>query len=111
MSALGQQRTLWLGEGMSALPPKADIRPRNYHVRYGPKPDSCSATKISLFDHLVGGLLQTQRHVEAQRLGGLEVDDQLKLCRRLDREIGRLLALEDAVDVLWHLAKLFDKIS
>jgi hypothetical protein len=32
----------------------------------------------SLFDHLVGELLQMERHVEAERLGRLEVD-QLEL--------------------------------
>ena len=39
------------------------------------------------------------RHVEAQRLGGLEVDDKLILRWRLHWHVGRLLALEDAVDV------------
>jgi len=33
---------------MSALPPKADIRQRNYHVRYGPQADSCTAAKSPL---------------------------------------------------------------
>ena len=37
--------------------------------------------------------------VEAEGLGGLEIDRQLVLGRRLHRQIGRLLALEDAVDV------------
>ena len=40
-----------------------------------------------------------RRHVEAERLGGLEVDHRFVLGRRLHRQIGRLLALEDAVDV------------
>ena len=64
-----------------------------------------------LFDHLVGALLEMQRHVEAQRLGGLEIDDQLELCRRLHWKVGRLLALEDAVDVSCRLAKLFGDIT
>ena len=38
--------------------------------------------------------------VEAERLGGLEVDDELKLGRLLDRQIGRLGALQDMVDVV-----------
>src|ERR1700675_977514 len=53
----------------------------------------------SLFDPLVGGLLEMDRHVEAQRLGGLEVDDKLIPRRRLHRHVGWLLALEDAIDV------------
>ena len=47
--------------------------------------------------------------VEAERLGGLEVDDQLVLGRRLHRQVGRLLALEDAVDVAGRLPVLVDK--
>jgi len=31
---------------------------------------------VSLFDYLVGELLEMQWHVEPERLGGLEVDDQ-----------------------------------
>ena len=52
----------------------------------------------SLFDQLVSELLELQRHLEAQRLGGLEIDDQLELCRRLQWKVGRLLTLEDAVE-------------
>ena len=40
-----------------------------------------------------------RRHVEAERLGGLEVDDQLEFGRLLDRQVGRLLALENAAGV------------
>ena len=44
------------------------------------------------------------RHGEAERLGGLEVDDQLELGRLLDRQIGRLGALEDLSGVNAGLA-------
>ena len=37
--------------------------------------------------------------VEAERLGGLEVDDQLELGRLHDRQVGRLLALENAAGI------------
>jgi hypothetical protein len=39
MSALGHKRTLKWVRAMSALPPKADIRQRNRHVRFVPKAD------------------------------------------------------------------------
>ena len=54
MSALGQKQTSEDVRAMSALPPKADIIERNRHVRFVPKADSYTATKIDLFDHLVG---------------------------------------------------------
>src|SRR5947199_5553113 len=37
---------------------------------------SASQQRTSLFDHLVGAREQLWRHVEAERLGCLEVDDQ-----------------------------------
>ena len=40
-----------------------------------------------------------QRHVEAERLGGLEVDHQLKLDWGLDGKLARLRALEDAIGI------------
>ena len=50
-----------------------------------------------LLDHLIGSRKQFVWDGESERLGGLEIDDQLILCRQLHGEIGRLLALEDAV--------------
>ena len=46
---------------------------------------------------------------EIERLGGLEVDHQLVPSRRLHRQVGRLLALEDAVDVARRAPILVDK--
>jgi len=42
-----------------------------------PKADSCTAAKCILFDHLVGAAEQWQRHCDADRLGGLEVEEHL----------------------------------
>jgi hypothetical protein len=66
---------------------------------------------LTLFDDSVGTLLQLQRHIEAQRLGGLEIDDQLMLCRRFHGKVGWLCAFEDAVDIRRRLTKLFDEIN
>jgi tripartite-type tricarboxylate transporter receptor subunit TctC len=55
-----------------------------------PLPDSCSAAKKALFDHLVGAGEQRVRHGQAERLGGLEIDREPVLRRRLS-EVPELL--------------------
>jgi hypothetical protein len=59
----------------------------------------------SLFDDLVSGDKQRSRDRQPERLGGLEIDYQLKLCRCLQWKIVRLFALEDTVDVPCRLAE------
>src|SRR6516162_2511380 len=53
----------------------------------------------SSFDYLVGALLQKQRHVEAECLGGLEIDHQLELDGGLDGKLARLRPPQDAIDI------------
>src|SRR5262245_29007834 len=51
------------------------------------------------FDHLVGEQLYRVWHVEAECLGGLQVDDQLELGRLQDRQVGGFYAFEYPADV------------
>ena len=46
-----------------------------------------------LLDHLVRLEQERRGHGEAERLGGLEVDDQVELCGLLHRQVGGLRAL------------------
>jgi hypothetical protein len=41
-----------------------------------------------LLDHLISGRQQRLRDGEAERLGGLEVDDELDFCGLLYRQVG-----------------------
>jgi hypothetical protein len=68
-------------------------------------------SKLRLFDHLVGASEQRVRHVEAERFGRLEVDHQLVLGRRLHRKVGRLLALENAIDVAGRAGAISTRIG
>jgi hypothetical protein len=61
-----------------------------------------------LFDHLVGAGEERRRHGEAKLLRSLEIDHQLVFGRRLHRQVGWLLTLEDAVNVASGLAILID---
>jgi hypothetical protein len=51
--------------------------------------DRTSLRLAHLFNHLVGAREERRRHVEAERLRSLEVDDQLELGRRLNRQISK----------------------
>ena len=52
--------------------------------------------RAASFDHLVGAAEQRERHGDAEGFGCLEVDEQLDFRDLLDRQISRLVALEDA---------------
>ena len=54
---------------------------------------------VFLFDQLVRAQQDRCRHIEAKRLGGRHIEHGLVFHRQLHRQIGRLLALKDAVDV------------
>jgi hypothetical protein len=52
-----------------------------------------------LFDHFVGNGEHAWRDCEAERLGGLKVDNQFVLGPRWHRQVGRFSTLKDAIDV------------
>jgi hypothetical protein len=85
------------------LSPAADIRHKGGRqlcaISRREQVQQLSVQKIWLLDHLVGTGEERWRHVEAQRLGGRHIEHGLVFHRQLHRQIGRLLALKDAVDV------------
>jgi hypothetical protein len=88
------------------------IKPR---CLLGVRVDECAAARWVtdrwlLLNHLVNPSEQRGWHCEAERLRGLEIDHQLVFGRRLHRQIGWLLALEDAVDVAGRAPELVDVI-
>ncbi len=62
-------------------------------------PFQSSCVAVFLFDQLVRAQQDRCRHIEAKRLGGRHIEHGLVFHRQLHRQIGRLLALKDAVDV------------
>src|SRR6516165_11160577 len=81
-----QKRTLELSRGMSALCQKR------------------TSARLFLFNDLVrlGG--EIRRHLDAERLGGLEIDDQLKSDRLHHRQVSRFLPLQNPPSVDASLA-------
>src|SRR5215467_13171024 len=61
--------------------------------------DRTSLRLAHLFDYLVGAGEQRLRNFQVERLGGFKIDRQSVFCRLLNRQIGDLRALEDAIDV------------
>ena len=68
-------------------------------------------SKRSLFDHLFGARDQRRRHDEAERLGGFEVDHKLVFARRLDWQVSRLSAPQDAINVARRAPELVNPIG
>jgi hypothetical protein len=69
------------------------------HTRWPPRSRCHSQSSTLLFNHLVGALRQRLRDFQAERLRGVEVDDQLELGGLLDRQLARFRALEDLVHI------------
>ena len=101
MSALGHSRPGPAGRRSSHVryAPKATVGHQNAIGRDGPTADSCTAAKRTSFDHLVGGYEQRARHTQAKSSGCPLVDHKLEFDRRLDRQIARIGAFQDAISV------------
>jgi hypothetical protein len=86
MSALGQKRTLRRSNGMSALPPKADIVERDRHVRFVAKADILRCSKERRFSITSSARTINDRGtLGPSGLGGLKPDHQLV---RISRKTG-----------------------
>src|SRR5262249_30609527 len=70
-------------QAKSALPPRADIGAAWRQVRFVPLAavSKCSKMHVAdLLNHLAGAGKHRGRHVEAERLGGLQVDHKVGAC-------------------------------
>ena len=56
-----------------------------------------SGSRRTLFNHFVRAGEQCRRHVEAQRLRGAEINYQIKFRRLLNRDVGRLRAVQNFI--------------
>src|SRR5215831_13258278 len=57
------------------------------------------ALGVALFNHLIGAQQYRWRYGKAERRGGLAIYDHLEFCRKLHREIARLRAAQNAIDI------------
>ena len=88
MSAQGQKQTYDWRPLMSALPPEAAAAVADRRGSLGPKPDSCSATKITI-------RLRRRQHQETSGhsvLPAFEIDYDLHRAAASDLSMGNALA-------------------
>src|SRR5712671_4339719 len=80
-------------------------------TQVGHRAMSGSCQQATSFDHLVGAGDEGSRKIEAEGFCRLQVNHQIIFGRSLDRKIGRLLTLENAIDITGRAPKLVDAIG
>jgi hypothetical protein len=78
---------------MSALLSEADMRVAPAYVYFGPKADIPEC----LFNHLIGSIQYAKWQRDAQRFGGLEINNKLKLRGLLDGKVFWFGPLQDFI--------------
>jgi hypothetical protein len=68
-------------------------------------------SKLRLFDHLVGAGEKRGRHVEAEGLGGFQIDDQLVFRQLLDWERPWRCSSQNFVNVSRTTPRLLFEVS
>src|SRR5215471_3544529 len=81
---------------MAASHRKTDTRQRYWNIAKGHKCTRAVQQLASLLDHLISECQKIYRQLDASGLCGLEVDDELVMCRLLKRQISRPRATQDA---------------
>src|SRR5690242_16624877 len=61
--------------------------------------DAARGPSTPSLDYLVGAGRQRRRHFQAEGSCGRQVDDELEFARLNHRQVGRLLAFEDATSI------------
>ena len=78
-----------------AMAPKAVLRTTGFGL---PLPTRSGHSR-GLLDHLVGAREDRWRDRQTERLGGLQIDDELEFGWLLDGQVGRLGTFENFVDI------------